>query len=163
MDISGRGRYRSVASDLRHQREARGVSIRRTGKNVTDTLALLLVDDEVLITEMLHDALADAGFDVVTANDGDWAIAMLDDPTQRIVGLITDINMGKSTDGWAVARHARELQPDMPVVYMTGGAGNEWTVHGVPLSILVAKPFATAQIVTAIASLLNKASPGSVA
>lgn len=130
---------------------------------MTENLALLLVDDEILITEMLHDSLADAGFDVVTANDGDWAIAMLDDPTQRIVGLITDINMGNSTDGWTVARHARELQPDLPVVYMTGGAGSEWTVHGVPLSILVAKPFAPVQIISAIASLLNKATPGSVA
>lgn len=123
---------------------------------MTDSITLLLVDDEVLITDMLHDVLGDAGFEVVTANDGDWAIAMLDDPTQRIAGLITDINMKGTTDGWAVARHARERLPDLPVVFMTGGAAAEWTANGVPMSILVPKPFATAQIIAAIASLLNK-------
>jgi len=127
---------------------------------VTDSLALLLVDDEILITDMLHDALADAGFNVVTANDGDWAIAMLDDPSQKLCGLITDINMGRSANGWAVARHARKRNPDMPVVYMTGGAGAEWTAHGVPLSVLVPKPFATVQVITAIANLLNKTTAG---
>ena len=127
---------------------------------MTDSPVLLLVDDEVLIADMLHDALVDAGFDVVTANDGDWAIAMLDDPTLTIAGLITDINMGGPTDGWAVARHARERLSDLPVVYMTGGAASEWSAHGVPMSILVGKPFATAQIVTAIASLLNRTVTG---
>lgn len=130
---------------------------------MTDTLMLLLVDDEILITEMLQDALEDAGFNVITANDGDGAMAIVDDDSQPIRGLITDINMGESIDGWALARHARERQPDLPVVYMTGGAPHEWAAHGVPKSILVAKPFATAQIVTAIASLLNTMPPGSVA
>ncbi len=128
---------------------------------MTESLTLLLVDDEVLITEMLHDALEDAGFTVVTANDGDWAMAILNDETQAIGGLITDVNMGDTADGWTVARHARELKPEMPVVYMTGGVAHEWAVHGVPKSILVAKPFATAQIITAIASLLNAAAVSS--
>ncbi len=127
---------------------------------MTDSIALLLVDDEILISEMLHDALEDAGFEVITANDGDWAMAIIDDASQPICGLITDINMGKSTDGWALARHARERNPGLPVVYMTGGASHEWTAHGVPLSTLVPKPFAVAQIVTAIAALLNTGSPG---
>lgn len=118
---------------------------------------LLLVDDEVLITDMLHDALNDAGFDIVTANDGDWATAILNDPLHKIAGLITDINMGKTADGWSVARQARVLQPELPVVYMTGGAASEWTAHGVPKSILVGKPFAAVQVVTAIATLLNSA------
>lgn len=55
------------------------------------------------------------------------------------------------------ARHARELHPDLPVVYITGGAGNEWTSLGVPGSVLVPKPFVATQIVTALSTLLNKA------
>jgi two-component system, cell cycle response regulator CpdR len=62
-------------------------------------------------------------------------------------------------DGWEVARAAREGYPAMPIIYMTGTHGEEWASKGVPNSILLAKPFAPAQIVTAISQLLNTAAP----
>ena len=62
-------------------------------------------------------------------------------------------------DGWDVARHAREGKPDMPVVYMTGDSADEWASKGVPNSILLTKPFAPAQLVTAVAQLLNTGTP----
>jgi hypothetical protein len=40
----------------------------------------------------------------------------------------------------------------MPVVYMTGTQGEDWASKGVPNSVLLAKPFAPAQLVTAIQS-----------
>src|SRR6478736_1409615 len=61
--------------------------------------------------------------------------------------------------GWDLARKAREAEPSFPVVYMTGAAADEWAVHGVPGSILLQKPFAPAQLTTAIAQLLNVAAP----
>jgi len=118
-------------------------------------LAVLVVDDEQLIADLIQDALQDAGFEVLVANDGDWAMAMLDDRAMTFAALVTDINIGGGPDGWAVARHSREVNPALPVVYMTGAAADEWPVHGVPQSILVCKPFVTGQIVTALATLLN--------
>jgi DNA-binding response OmpR family regulator len=38
---------------------------------------------------------------------------------------------------------------------MTGAAADQWASHGVPNSILLTKPFAPAQLVTAISNLLN--------
>lgn len=122
---------------------------------LSDQIAVLVVDDETLIAETLRLALEDAGFAVAVADDGDGAIAILDDPAHAICALVTDVNMGDSPDGWAVARRAREIDPDMPVVYMTGAAAADWPVYGVPRSILVAKPFVTGQIVTALATLRN--------
>jgi two-component system cell cycle response regulator CpdR len=58
-----------------------------------------------------------------------------------------------------VARRAREINPATPVIYMTGTHGEEWASKGVPNSILLAKPFAPAQIVTAISQLLNAGTP----
>jgi hypothetical protein len=40
-------------------------------------------------------------------------------------------------------------------VYMTGAAAEAWAIQGVPNSILLRKPFAPAQIVTAVSQLLN--------
>jgi CheY-like chemotaxis protein len=74
--------------------------------------------------------------------------------------VVTDINLGRNRmDGWDVARHARENKPDMPVVYMTGDSADEWASKGVPNSILLTKPFAPAQLVTAVAQLLNAGPP----
>ena len=104
---------------------------------------------------MLRDILADAGYEVVVANCGRDATAVLDDPSQRVAGLITDINMGGGPNGWEVARHARVRDPGLPVVYMTGAAAGEWAAHGVPCSILVDKPFVTGQLITVISTLLD--------
>ena len=57
--------------------------------------------------------------------------------------------------GWEVAKQAREIDPAFPIVYMTGAAADDWASHGVPNSILLVKPFAPAQLVTAVSQLLN--------
>ena len=72
---------------------------------------------------------------------------------------MTDINLGPGPNGWAVVRHARELAPEMPVVYMSGDSGAEWASKGVPHSVMVPKPFVPAQIITAVAALLNTVDP----
>ena len=43
----------------------------------------------------------------------------------------------------------------MPVIYMTGTNGEQRASKGVPNSVLLVKPFAPAQLVTAISNLLN--------
>ena len=104
---------------------------------------------------LLEDAFSEGGFELTIANDGGEALAILEARKEEIRGLITDINLGDGPDGWEVARRGRELIPSLPVVYMSGAAGHEWPSKGVPHSTLVAKPFAPAQLITAISTLLN--------
>ena len=73
--------------------------------------------------------------------------------------LVTDVSLKGRMSGWDVARQVREIDPGCPVVYMTGGGGGDWPSQGVPHSILLQKPFAPAQLVTAIANLLNTGTP----
>ena len=73
--------------------------------------------------------------------------------------LVTDINLVGRMDGWEVAKRAREIDPEFPVVYMTGASADQWGSHGVPNSILLTKPFAPAQLVTAVSQLLNTGTP----
>jgi two-component system, cell cycle response regulator CpdR len=123
---------------------------------LTDAISLLLVDDESLIVHMLADALTEAGYKVLTARTGDEAVTALSGEN-GLAGLITDIRLGAGPDGWDIARHARELKPGFPIVYMTGDSSHDWSARGVPNSVVVSKPFAPAQIVTAISGLLNDA------
>lgn len=48
---------------------------------------------------------------------------------------------------------------EIPIVYMSGASGHGWTSHGVPNSVLIAKPFAIGQIVTAVSQLLTAGGP----
>jgi hypothetical protein len=41
------------------------------------------------------------------------------------------------------------------VVYMTGASADDWGSKGVPNSVLINKPFAPVQVVTAVSQLLN--------
>lgn len=117
---------------------------------------ILVVEDEALIRDMVQSALEDAGFGVLTAANGDAAMALLDsDEGGPIRAVVTDVNLGGGPSGWDVARRARQLRPEMPLLYVTGGNADEWAANGVPESLLINKPFAPAQIVTAVSQVVN--------
>ncbi|WP_246849442.1 response regulator [Rubellimicrobium arenae] len=120
-------------------------------------ILLLLVEDEALIRLLLEETLTDEGFGLVLAKDGHQAMAALTAGAARFRALVTDIDLGAGPDGWAVARHARGLVPELSVVYMSGGSANMWAAEGVPRSVMVPKPFVPAQIITAVSNLLNEA------
>lgn len=116
------------------------------------------MEDETLIRMNLEEELADAGFALVVVKDGRQALAEIEADVARFRGVVTDIRLGRGPSGWDVARRARELMPEMPVVYTSGDSAHEWTAQGVPNSVMVTKPFVTAQIITAVSNLLNQTS-----
>jgi CheY-like chemotaxis protein len=116
---------------------------------------LLVVDDEEIVLKMTEHSLEEGGYTVVRARSGDEAIALLEAGKHDFAGLITDVNLGAELDGWRVAQRARELKPNLPIVYTTGFASRDWTARGVPNSIVVQKPFSVDEIVAAIWALLN--------
>ena len=128
---------------------------------MASTPLLLLVEDHGLIQDALHDALTDAGYDVAVASDGMKALRQLKTGADRFGGLITDIALGSGPDGWEVGQRARELSPHIQVVYISGQSSHDWPAKGVPNSVMTSKPFAVAQIVAAISTLLfGKTSAG---
>jgi CheY-like chemotaxis protein len=128
--------------------------------SLENVVVILVVEDDRLIQGMIEEALTEGGFEITIASSGARAIELLDAANPEYRALVTDINLGKETvDGWTVARHARENKPDIPVVYMTGDSADEWASKGVPNSILLTKPFAPAQLVTAVSQLLNSGTP----
>ncbi|WP_354060866.1 response regulator [Bradyrhizobium sp. RT6a] len=116
---------------------------------------VLVVEDDEAVQVMVADVLNEGGFEPATARTGEEAVTLLKGRQTRYSALITDINLLGRFNGWDVARAARAVDPNFPVVYMTGVAADEWPMLGVPNSVLLRKPFAPAQIVTAISQLLN--------
>jgi DNA-binding response OmpR family regulator len=121
---------------------------------------ILVVDDDPLVQRIVAESLGDGGFETVIAASGDEAVELLDTADGKYRALVTDINLGRGQmQGWDVARRAREIDPGFPIVYMSGESGEDWSSRGVPDSIMLAKPFAPAQLVTAVSQVLNNAPP----
>ncbi|MGK9286982.1 response regulator [Sinorhizobium meliloti] len=120
-----------------------------------ETVTILLVEDEVLLLLAFEQALVEAGFAVLAVASGKKALKIMSDAATTIQGIITDIRFHKTPDGWDVARFSREVDPEMPVVYVSGDSDPDWASKGVPNSIILGKPFTMAQLVTAISKLLN--------
>lgn len=121
------------------------------------SVLVLIAEDEAEIRDILQDSFEEGGFDVHVVSTGEEAIAALDEQDDALRAVVTDINLGGKATGWDVARHARKARPDIPVVYMTGTEGAEWPSLGVPNSILITKPFAPSQVLTAVSQLINAA------
>jgi CheY-like chemotaxis protein len=126
---------------------------------VKPTVPILVVEDQALVALALEQALEDGGYSVVCAYSGAEALAIIEDRPALLAGLITDIRLGDGPDGWAVARRARQVYPGVPVVYISADSARDHGAEGVPGSLSLHKPFAAAQVVVAISTLINKAAP----
>lgn len=115
---------------------------------------LLYVEDEPVIRDLGVIALEEAGFAVDAIDEGGPAIAALEARGAAFRALITDIDLAGGVCGWDVARRARELFADLPVIYVSGGSAHDWASMGVPGSIMIAKPYASAQLVVAVSTAM---------
>jgi DNA-binding response OmpR family regulator len=102
---------------------------------LSDAVEILVVEDNQLIQATVEEALSDGGFVSALAASAEEAIAFLQDDRSRHRAVVTDINL---LDGWEVGRSAREVDPTMPIIYMTGTHGEEWASKGVPNSYIPA-------------------------
>jgi DNA-binding response OmpR family regulator len=125
-----------------------------------DLPIILVVEDDTLIQSVVEEALADGGYRIVIASSGENAVKLIAAADGKYRALVTDINLGRNmVDGWEIARHAREIDPAFPVIYMSGDSATDWSSKGVSNSIMLTKPFAPAQLVTAVSQLLNAGAP----
>jgi len=123
-----------------------------------DTPTVLIIEDDEAIQALIEEALADGGFYPAIAPSGEEAVTLLQAHRDKYQLVVADIRLRGRMDGWEVARHAREINPEFPVVYISGASAADWPSKGVPNSMMLAKPFATAQLVTAVSQLLNTGS-----
>jgi CheY-like chemotaxis protein len=117
---------------------------------MTDQKRVLILDDEMLVAMMLEDMLGDLDFDVV----GPYAAledAMSAVTTQPLDCAIIDLNLGRGVTSAPVAEALRER--GVPFLLATGYGANEET-DALGHSGLLAKPFSTSEVQSALQSIL---------
>ncbi len=120
---------------------------------------VLIVDDDIDLLNTLVRLLGRFGYTCLTASSGDEGIRLMDVESPDLV--VTDLRM-PGIDGVAVARHAQERTPAIPVVLMTAyhTRETERRAEEVGVGIHLAKPFASVDFVSAVQRAL--AGPGEV-
>ena len=115
-------------------------------------MRVLIVEDEFLIRLTLAEVLADEGYDVLEAETGDEAVALLH-ANPDVAVLLTDIQLPGLLDGRAVVVEARRGRPDMPVIFMTGRPDASAATAS-PNEIYISKPYLPSEICAAVKRLL---------
>jgi len=126
---------------------------------VSEVPVVMVVEDEYDLQGLIEEALVEGGFDTDILSSGEEALTLFRGRLKNYKALVTDVALKGRLSGWEVAAHFREADPGFPIIYMSGAHADEWASKGVPNSIMLTKPFAPAQLVTAISQLLNSVPP----
>ncbi|HSQ83697.1 MAG TPA: response regulator transcription factor [Desulfobacterales bacterium] len=120
-------------------------------------MKILVVDDEPVLLEQLRETLTSQKYDVDTADDGESALDKLFDNLYDLV--ILDIMLPK-VDGLAVLREIRKAKVKTPILMLTAKGSVEDKIKGLDYGAddYLAKPFAMAELMARIRSLLRRAS-----
>jgi DNA-binding response OmpR family regulator len=116
---------------------------------------ILVADDDARIREMLREAVTDFGYDVDVAPDGRTALTKFTDRSADLV--ITDLMM-PGLNGLQLAAELRVLHPGLPIILITGLAGDAELHEARSLGLrIVHKPIGLAALKAAIDAALGAA------
>ena len=112
-----------------------------TGMKAADVepVRVLFVEDEFFIREWIAQSLSEQGFAVESVTNA--ADALFHMSRAPIDVLLTDINLPGGMDGTVLARRARELRPDLAVIYASAHATSLKQETRVPGSVVLPKPY----------------------
>jgi two-component system alkaline phosphatase synthesis response regulator PhoP len=116
---------------------------------------ILVVDDEQSIVTLLQYNLKQAGYDVITANDGEQAIELVkaEDPNL----IVLDLMLPKK-DGMEVCKELRSLHIEVPIIMLTAKDDEIDKVLGLELGAddYMTKPFSPREVVARAKAVLRR-------
>ena len=112
---------------------------------MNETIRILLLDDEPIVAERVKSSLENSGYTVDSFTSSQDAIDKLKSDKYDI--LITDLKMSKP-DGMEVLEIARQIQPNIKAVVITGFATKQTadTARERGAVEFIAKPFKLSQL-----------------
>ena len=118
---------------------------------------ILVVDDEASVRRVAERALTRAGFSVLTAEDGEVAIAIFQERSDDIAAVLLDMTMPKM-GGEETFKEMRRLKADVRVVLSSGYNEQEATRQflGKGLAGFIQKPYRAANLIEQIRKVLEK-------
>lgn len=102
---------------------------------------ILVVEDDVAVLEMAVESLSDLGYQTLTAEDAQSALAILRS-NARIDILFSDVVMPGGMNGVQLSVEAKRLRPQLKVLLSSGYTGAALGQSGVPEDTpILSKPY----------------------
>lgn len=116
---------------------------------------ILIVDDSASIRQVVSMTLKAAGYEVITADDGQDALTKLDG--KKIHLIISDVNM-PNMDGISMVKEVKKLPAYKftPIIMLTTEGANDKKQQGkdAGAKAWIVKPFQPAQMLQAVSMLV---------
>ncbi|GFE61147.1 ATP-binding protein [Geobacter sp. AOG2] len=93
--------------------------------------AVLVAEDDALVRALVSSILTESGYAVISANDGEDAVAKFGMHSERIGLLLMDVVMPKM-GGWNAYQKIKEKQPDIKIIFISGYSDNDILRSGLP-------------------------------
>ena len=111
---------------------------------------ILVVEDDAIVRMLIVDVLQELEFNVLEADGSVRALELLEDKGQRIDLMMTDVGL-PDMDGQELARKARELYQQLPILFASGYAETLTVPEGMAV---IGKPFSIDQLRVKVKSML---------
>jgi CheY-like chemotaxis protein len=108
----------------------------------TPASTILVVEDDDIVRMLIVDVLEELEFKVLEADGGEQALAILNDPSNPIDLMMTDVGL-PGMDGRELATEARKLRPELPILFASGYAESIEVPAGMHV---IGKPFSIDQL-----------------
>ena len=117
------------------------------------------VEDEVFLARIVKESLESRGFEVVMESDGGKAVNTFKQAKPDI--CVLDV-MLPNKDGFAVADEIRDLDENIPIIFLTAKTQTEDVVKGFALggNDYVRKPFSMEELIARLQNLLRRRNDG---
>ena len=128
-----------------------------TSRGSIDNEVILVVEDDEDLRWYLIEALRDLDYRTIGAPAADAALAILEQSSIKIDLMLTDVIMPGMT-GRELANRARELRPELKVLFMSGYSRDAVVHHGrVDLDVqLIQKPVSLPDLTARIRDMLDR-------
>lgn len=120
-------------------------------------LRILVAEDEAPLRALIHQVLAQLGYQVHVAASGREALRQVEEQGVTPALLLTDVVMPEMS-GIALVEHLRRILPDLKVLYMSGYTDDLQLQHGPPpaRTHFLAKPFEPRELAAKIRQVLQE-------
>ena len=117
---------------------------------------VLIVDDESRMRKLIKDFLTQKGYKTIEAEDGEKAIKIFEEGTEKINLILLDVMMPK-LDGWSVLRKIRQTS-NIPVIMLTARGEEQDELFGFELGVdeYITKPFSPKILVARVEAILKR-------
>ncbi|MET0393014.1 MAG: response regulator transcription factor [Chitinophagaceae bacterium] len=123
------------------------------------SIKILYVEDEVFLGKIVRESLESRGFEVFMESDGGKATELFKKSAPDI--CVLDI-MLPNKDGFTIADEIRELNEEVPIIFLSAKTQTEDVVKGFTLGAndYIRKPFSMEELIVRIQSLLRSKAEG---